>query len=75
MGEVFADFFGLTQSKFQWAIDAKKREDEEAERRRRRRMRERQLAERRREEAVAARDAALERGSDVAADGEATKGE
>jgi hypothetical protein len=38
-------------------------------------MRERQLAERRREEAVAARDAALERGSDVAADGEATKGE
>ena len=30
MGEVFANFFGLTQSKYQWVIDAKQREEEEA---------------------------------------------
>ena len=27
IGEVFADFFGLTQSKYQYVIDAKERED------------------------------------------------
>ena len=29
MGEVFANFFGITQSKYQWVIDAKNREEEE----------------------------------------------
>ena len=30
MGEVFANFFGITQSKYQWVIDAKRREEEDA---------------------------------------------
>lgn len=37
MGEIFADFFGLNQSKFQWIIDQKAREDEAAARKARRR--------------------------------------
>ena len=28
-GEIFANFFGITQSKYQWVIDAKNREEEE----------------------------------------------
>ena len=63
VGEVFADFFGLSQSKFQWIIDQKEREDAEKAARRARRE------QRRREEAAAAAAAeaaaadALERGS------------
>jgi hypothetical protein len=34
VGEVFVNFLGLNQSKFQWIIDQKEREDEAAERRR-----------------------------------------
>ena len=28
MGEIFANFFGLTQSKYQWVIDMKEAEEE-----------------------------------------------
>lgn len=55
VGEVFADFFGLNQSKFQWIIDIKQREDEAIARRAARRAaRERQRA--------AAHDTRLEEG-------------
>jgi hypothetical protein len=33
MGEVFANFFGLTQSKYQWVIDAAERDKEQEIRR------------------------------------------
>ncbi|KAG7394917.1 hypothetical protein PHYBOEH_004474 [Phytophthora boehmeriae] len=33
-GEVIADFFGLTQSKYQWVLDAQKRDEEEKQLRR-----------------------------------------
>ena len=44
VGEVFADFFGLNQSKFQWIIDQKEREDEERRERRARRAARREQA-------------------------------
>ena len=30
MGEIFANFFGLTQSKYQWMLDAKEQEEAQA---------------------------------------------
>ena len=72
-GEIFANFFGLTQSRYQWVLDAK--EQEERERRQlilenkqrawlKQQARKRRLA--KEAEADAKRDSALEGGAAVA---------
>ncbi|GMF10334.1 unnamed protein product [Phytophthora lilii] len=42
-GEVLAHFFGLTQSKYQWILDAQEREEEEKQQRRLEKRQRRQL--------------------------------